>query len=168
MSAEEFRSRLHQKSNGEVTEKDISALVKLLIADGACKENGSLISAANFEVKFTDKIESIVEKSGYTPMKKDEFYALDKEAESVVEAMCGTSVVQLTPEYVIHKKIYEKAVQAIYDYITEHGQMTLGDFRNMTDSSRKSSMLILEYTDSLEITKRVENYRVLGSYWQKK
>ena len=72
MSAEEFRSRLHQKSNGEVTEKDISALVKLLIADGACKENGNLISAANFEVKFTDKqaalrdkIESIVEKSGY-------------------------------------------------------------------------------------------------------
>lgn len=174
MSAEEFRSRLHQKSNGEVTEKDISALVKLLIADGACKENGNLISAANFEVKFTDKqaalrdkIESIVEKSGYTPMKKDEFYALDKEAESVVEAMCGTSVVQLTPEYVIHKKIYEKAVQAIYDYITEHGQMTLGDFRDMTDSSRKSSMLILEYADSLEITKRVENYRVLGSYWKK-
>ena len=101
-------------------------------------------------------------------MKKDEFYALDKEAESVVEAMCGTSVVQLTPEYIIHKKIYEKAVQAIYDYITEHGQMTLGDFRDMTESSRKSSMLILEYTDSLEITKRVENYRVLGSYWQKK
>ena len=174
MSAEEFRSRLHQKSNGEVTEKDISALVKLLIADGACKEKGNLISAANFEVKFTDKqaalrdkIESIVEKSGYTPMKKDEFYALDKEAESVVEAMCGTSVVQLTPEYVIYKKIYEKAVKVIYDYITEHGQMTLGDFRDMTDSSRKSSMLILEYTDSLEITKRVENYRVLGSYWQK-
>ena len=46
--------------------------------------------------------------------------------------------------------------------------MTLGDFRDMTDSSRKSSMLILEYTDSFEITKRVENYRVLGSYWQKK
>ena len=65
------------------------------------------------------------------------------------------------------KKIYEKAVQAIYDYITEHGQRTLGDFRDMTDSSRKSSMLILEYADSLEITKRVENYRVLGSYWQK-
>ncbi len=40
--------------------------------------------------------------------------------------------------------------------------MTLGDFRDLTDSSRKSSMLILEYMDKRGITKRVENYRVLG------
>ena len=41
--------------------------------------------------------------------------------------------------------------------------MTLGDFRDLTNSSRKASMLILEYMDKQEITKRVENYRVLGN-----
>lgn len=50
----------------------------------------------------------------------------------------------------------------IQKYIAEHGKMTLGDFRDLTDSSRKSSMLILEYMDKQGITKRVENYRVLG------
>ncbi|WP_245527206.1 SelB C-terminal domain-containing protein [Anaeroglobus geminatus] len=113
------------------------------------------------------KIEETVLKSGYTPVKKAEFYSLDQEAEGVVEALCGSSFVQLTPEYVISGEYFNKAVQAIHDYIREHGRMALGDFRDITDSSRKSSMLILEYADSLDITRRVENYRVLGSYWNR-
>ena len=175
MSPEEFRSRLRQKSGDKtVSDKEISALIKLLLSDGACKEEGSLIAAASFTVKFNEKqtalrkkIEETVLKSGYTPVKKAEFYSLDQEAEGVVEALCGSSFVQLTPEYVISGEYFNKAVQAIHDYIREHGRMALGDFRDITDSSRKSSMLILEYADSLDITRRVENYRVLGSYWNR-
>lgn len=79
-----------------------------------------------------------------------------------MEALNGESVVFLTHEYVLLGKVFAQAVKAIQDYIGEHGQMTLGDFRDVTDSSRKSSMLILEYMDKQGITKRVENYRVLG------
>lgn len=39
--------------------------------------------------------------------------------------------------------------------------MTLAEFRDITGSSRKYSMAILEYIDKLGITRRVENYRVL-------
>ncbi|EPA8156169.1 SelB C-terminal domain-containing protein [Enterococcus hirae] len=47
-------------------------------------------------------------------------------------------------------------------YIKKNKKMTLADFRDMTNSSRKASMLILESIDKLGITKRVENYRILG------
>ena len=174
MSAEEFRSRLQQKSDDKnMSEREVSALLKLLLADGACREECNLMAAANFTVHFNEKqaalrkkIEEVVKKSGYTPVKKDVFDSLDKEAPAVVEALCGDSLVQLTPEYVIDKAKFAAAVQAVHDYIGSHEKMALGDFRDITESSRKSSMLILEYMDQLEITKRVENYRILGAYWK--
>lgn len=88
---------------------------------------------------------------------------MDKNAEEVLEALDGDTVVFLTHEYVLLGKVFNQAVKMIQDYIAEHEQMTLGDFRDLTNSSRKASMLILEYMDKQEITKRVENYRVLGN-----
>ena len=79
-----------------------------------------------------------------------------------MEALNGDTVVFLTHEFVLLGKVFDQSVGLIQKYIAEHGQMTLGDFRDLTDSSRKSSMLILEYMDKQGITKRVENYRVLG------
>lgn len=95
-------------------------------------------------------------------MKKEDLFGLDKNAEEVLEALNGDTVVFLTHEYVLLGTVFDQAVKVIQDTITAHGQMTLGDFRDLTDSSRKSSMLILEYMDKQGITKRVENYRVLG------
>ena len=107
-------------------------------------------------------IETTLEKSGFTPLKVEDLSSLAKDADAVLEALRGDSVIFLTPEYVIAKSVYDQAVKKIIDYIGEYGKMTLGDFRDITKSSRKSSMLILEYADAGEVTKRVENYRVLG------
>ncbi|MGO3727646.1 MAG: selenocysteine-specific translation elongation factor [Enterococcus viikkiensis] len=164
MPLEEFRSRMR----GNLAEKEISALIVLLKA-AAVKEANDKIALQEFEVVFNkyqqaakEKIEQTLANSGYTPVKKEELAELDKNAEEVLEALNGESVIFLTHEYVLLGKVFAQAVNAIQNYIGEHGQMTLGDFRDVTDSSRKSSMLILEYMDKQGITKRVENYRVLG------
>ncbi|MGO3609363.1 MAG: selenocysteine-specific translation elongation factor [Enterococcus sp.] len=164
MPLEEFRSRMREN----LAEKEISALIGLL-KQGTVKEANDKLALQEFEVSFNkyqqaakEKIEQTLAKSGYTPVKKEELAELDKNAEEVLEALNGESVVFLTHEYVLLGKVFAQAVKAIQDYIGEHGQMTLGDFRDVTDSSRKSSMLILEYMDKQGITKRVENYRVLG------
>lgn len=164
MPLEEFRSRMR----GNLAEKELSALISLLKQE-TVKETNDKLALQAFEVSFNkyqqaakEKIEQTLANSGYTPVKKEELAELDKNAEEVLEALNGDSVVYLTHEYILLGKIFDRAVQAIQDYIGEHGQMTLGDFRDVTDSSRKSSMLILEYMDKQGITKRVENYRVLG------
>jgi len=164
MPLEEFRSRMRSV----LVEKEISALMALMKAS-LIKEANAKIALVDFEVTFNkyqqaakEKIEKALEKNGYTPVKKEELFDLYKNAEEVLEALDGETVVFLTHEYVLLRKVFDQAVKEIQNYITEHEQMTLGDFRDLTDSSRKSSMLILEYMDKQEITKRVENYRILG------
>ncbi|MGX7204990.1 selenocysteine-specific translation elongation factor [Enterococcus pingfangensis] len=165
MPLEEFRSRMR----GVLAEKEISALIALLKKD-VVKEANDKVALLDFEVTFNkyqqaakEKIEQTLAKNGYTPIKKEELFDIDKNAAEVLEALNGDSVVFLTHEYVLLGEIFAQAVKLVQEYVAEHGQMTLGDFRDLTNSSRKSSMLILEYMDKQEITKRVENYRVLGS-----
>lgn len=164
MPLEEFRSRMR----GVLAEKEISALITLM-KETIVKENNDKIALKDFEVTFNkyqqaakEKIEQTLAKNGYTPVKKEELFGLDKNAEEVLEALNGDTVVFLTHEFVLLGKVFDQSVALIQQYIAEHDQMTLGDFRDLTDSSRKSSMLILEYMDKQGITKRVENYRVLG------
>lgn len=164
MPIEEFRSRMR----GVLAEKDISTLIALLKADLVKKANDRL-ALQTFDVVFNsyqqaakEKIEQTLAKNGFTPVKKEDLFSLDKNAEEVLEALNGDTVVFLTHEYVLLGTVFDQAVKVIRDTITAHGQMTLGDFRDLTDSSRKASMLILEYMDKQGITKRVENYRVLG------
>ncbi|OWW60459.1 hypothetical protein F523_04110 [Enterococcus hirae 78-09-C1] len=96
-------------------------------------------------------IEDIRDQLLHTPLEKAEIIETD-----------ATSAVFLTHEYVLSGKIYQQAIQQIQTYIKKNKKITLADFRDMTNSSRKASMLILESIDKLGITKRVENYRILG------
>lgn len=164
MPIEEFRSRMR----GVLAEKEISTLIALLKAD-LVKEANDRLALQTFDVVFNsyqqaakEKIEQTLAKNGFTPVKKEDLFSLDKNAEEVLEALNGDTVVFLTHEYVLLGTVFDQAVKVIQDTITAHGQMTLGDFRDLTNSSRKASMLILEYMDKQGITKRVENYRVLG------
>lgn len=165
MPLEEFRSKIR---NG-LTEKEVFVLIQLLIKFNVIKEQQKRLSVYDFQVQFNgyqqvakQKIERYLKNSGYMPIKKEELALLDKNAEEVLEALDATSAVFLTHEYVLSGKIYQQAIQQIRTYIKKNKKMTLADFRDMTNSSRKASMLILESIDKLGITKRVENYRILG------
>ena len=165
MPLEEFRSKIR---NG-LTEKEIFVLIQLLKKFNVIKEQQKRLSVYDFQVQFNSyqqvakqKIERYLKNSGYMPIKKEELALLDKNTEEVLEALDATSAVFLTHEYVLSGKIYQQAIQQIRTYIKKNKKMTLADFRDMTNSSRKASMLILESIDKLGITKRVENYRILG------
>lgn len=165
IQTEDSRSRMRKLLSDRV----ISLFLQLMIEHQYCRLEGSYVAAAKFYVVFSEtqlavkkSIETTLEKSGFTPLKVEDLSSLAKDAGAVLEALRGDSVIFLTPEYVIAKSVYDQAVKKIIDYIGEYGKMTLGDFRDITKSSRKSSMLILEYADAGEVTKRVENYRVLG------
>ncbi|ENZ5550133.1 SelB C-terminal domain-containing protein [Enterococcus hirae] len=165
MPLEEFRSKIR---NG-LTEKEVFVLIQLLIKFNVIKEQQKRLSVYDFQVQFNSyqqvakqKIERYLKNSGYMPIKKEELALLDKNAEEVLEALDANSAVFLTHEYVLSGKIYQQAIQQIQTYIKKNKKMTLADFRDMTNSSRKASMLILESIDKLGITKRVENYRILG------
>ncbi|MEN6567511.1 MAG: selenocysteine-specific translation elongation factor [Veillonellales bacterium] len=165
MDISEFRSCLGK----DLSERDISELLQLMIEGGICREKDHIIAASNFAVVFNPaqqqtkrKIEAALEKAGFTAVKTDEFTATDKNAAAVLEALNGDTVVFLTFEYVIFKRFYQQAVQQVREYLRTNEKIELGDFRDMIGSSRKASLLILEYMDKRHITKRMKDYRVAG------
>lgn len=170
ISLEEFRSRLRKL----IPEKESAMLVKLMLVNGACKNTGHYVAAINFTVTFTKEqqalrqnIEDVLQKSGFTPLKKDEIVALDKNTAAVLEAINGETILFLSDEYVMAREFYQLAVQRVHDYMADRDKMTLADFRNLLGCGRKSALLILEYMDRIGITKRVEDYRVLGANGEK-
>ncbi|NYA61693.1 SelB C-terminal domain-containing protein, partial [Lactobacillus salivarius] len=70
--------------------------------------------------------------------------------------------VNLDNEFVLSKKAFLKLEQKIIDYINKNEKLSLADYRDITNSSRRYAMIVLEKMDSLNITARKENYRVLG------
>ena len=56
----------------------------------------------------------------------------------------------------------DQAITKVEEHFSTNDKMALAEFRDMTGSSRKYSMAILEYIDKLGVTRRVENYRVLA------
>ncbi len=164
MPIEEVRSKLrHLFSN-----REIDYLLDELVVRRALVSEQHRLSLPDFKVVFNkyqlaarQLIEKELAKSGFTPVKAEDLLSLDKNAPDVLEAMTGEQVILLTHEYVISKEYYDKAVALVREYIGEHQEMTLADFRDMTQSSRKTSMLILEYLDKNNVTKRIDNKRVL-------
>ncbi len=165
MPLEEVRSKVKQI----ITPKQLDKIVKLFVETEKFQLKNHKLSHVDFTVelnKYQEKVKQQIEKkleqSGFTPIKKEELEALDeKNGKDVLEMLEDQSVTSLTFEYVIGKKAYLKSVELVKQFISKNGAMTLADFRDMTESSRKSSMLILEYLDEKKVTKRVENTREL-------
>jgi selenocysteine-specific elongation factor len=150
-------------------EKEMQELITMMIHDDCCRVEGRVIAASRFHVTFTaeqkksrQKLEQALETSGYTPMKTDELLAMDKQAKAVLDAMKDDTVLFLTAEYVISKKWYDQAVAAITTYFKGNPTITLSDFRDLLQSNRKASLLLLDYMDTQHVTKRLENHRTAG------
>lgn len=162
---EEFRSRLRKVLN----EKYIAPLLSRLIADKCCRKEGQRYAAASFKIAFSEKqqkaraliLKKLSEES-MNPLKKEDLNTLSLDAAAVLEALEGNEIISLDGQYVITRSAYQKAVDLAVSFIAKNGRMMLGEFRDISSSSRKNSMLLLEYMDSQNITQRVENYRILG------
>ena len=165
MPVEELRSKVKRW----MTPKQLDLLIVYLAEQKQLTQKNHRVSHPSFKIelnKYQEKVkitmENKLKQAAFTPIKKEELEALDeKNGKDVLEMLEAESVTALTFEYVISQEYYLKAVELVTDFINKNGSMTLADFRDMTDSSRKSSMLILEYLDEQRVTKRVENTREL-------
>lgn len=164
MPIEELRSKL----KGSYQPSEIQWLIQQALEQHAIKMQDHKLACEEFDVTYNpyqlkakEAIESQLEASGFYPLKVEDLYTIDRNAQEVLESLDGESAVYLSAEYVISMSYYKKAIDFIVKFLGQHGQMTLADFRDHTDSSRKATMLILEHIDKEKITQREENYRIL-------
>jgi len=133
----------------------------------------------NLILKITNKVEFIATDEGYIdltgivkPENKIQFALKFKErikeltngvkaSLELLDSLVDNTIIRLNADLVLHRDVLTKAIEKVNEHFKNAEKMTLAEFRDITGSSRKYSMAILEYIDKLGITRRVENYRVL-------
>ncbi|MBM7613857.1 selenocysteine-specific translation elongation factor [Alkaliphilus hydrothermalis] len=168
MLKEELKSKIFAKKKGKV----IDAFIEKIKEDQFVKTFDKFIANYDFEIKFNDtqskikkQIEDAYLKEPYsTPKIEDAIKASTfkkQEVEQVVEALMGKELVRVSPDVLIHQKAIEDAQGKLTEYIQKNGSITLAEFRDILNTSRKYAMAILEYFDNNRITKRDEDKRTL-------
>ncbi len=167
MVKEEFRSKIE----GKFKTKEMDLLIDKLSKEKIVKVNDNLISLYEFEVRLNSKqleIKNTIKNQLNSGMNKSEnILTIDgicnknKFYEEVLESMIGQEVEQLDEKHVIDKELYETLKNNLINYLKENKEITLGEYRDLLNSSRKNCVILLENFDRNKITKRKENSRVL-------
>lgn len=159
MSREELRSRLGVKN---------ATLNLLLDMQTDVVDDGRLLRLPDHRIRFTDKQEQAIaalvehmESAPYTPPSYAE--AVDIVGEDVLRALIDLGdIVQIQPDVIFAKPIYDEMVAEILNLIERDGSITAKSLRDHFNTSRKYAIGLLEHTDALGITQRVGDERVRG------
>lgn len=169
ISKEEFKIKVFGKS---IKQKLYDELIEILKTDtiGAGEH---LVWKKNFDVCFDRRQEEIRNKiystyftAGYQPPKPDEiikaFGREEKSARMVFDALVEMGqMIKINEEMYIVGEFVVRARELLVNFIYENNEITAAQFRDLINASRKYAVAILEYFDSVKLTKRVEDKRVL-------
>ena len=154
-------------SKFKLSQKETLELLDLFIVNNEIRLEGNLVAEKDFVVNYDKKqlaekerIEKALLEGGFTPPTIKDLTNGEKPKVEILESLIDNTIVRLDADLVLHANVLKEAIQKVEDHFKVNEQMGLAEFRDMTGSSRKYSMAILEYIDKLGITRRVENYRV--------
>jgi selenocysteine-specific elongation factor len=169
MSKEEIKNRVF---GSRIKQKLYSCIVELLEDEGKVKACGSFISLKNFKVKYTpvqkkikEKILSEFDKEGFIPPKYTEMEAGCEDKgnfKMVFESLIDSGdLVKIGENCCFLSRDYEKAKDVVVNFIRSRGSMSLAQLRDELNTSRKYATIFMEHFDSIKLTKRVGDSRVL-------
>ncbi|MCL2398049.1 MAG: selenocysteine-specific translation elongation factor, partial [Defluviitaleaceae bacterium] len=169
MALRELCGKLLPRWRQDAAEYAVEQLAKL----GFVKQGGQTVAHANFAMaatdahnKIRDKVLATYTQAGFATPAFDDVaadFAKEKRAfGQVFEALVkGGQLVALTPQIHVTDENYRKALGLFAD-LANGGEVTLGDFRDAINASRKYALAFLEYFDKKAITKKVGEGRVLA------
>jgi len=161
MPREALRSRLGLET------RLFNLVIKMAAQEGLIGETGAAVHEAGRSVQFTPQQEAaigrllkiIASDPFNTPSIKD---AVALVGEDVLQALFERGdLVQTSPEVLFDSATYQQMVQRITGYIREHGMITVGEARDLFNSSRKYVLALLEHMDGAGMTRREGEGRVL-------
>jgi selenocysteine-specific elongation factor len=165
MPREEMKARVQPKSGWPA--KVFSGVIARAVAEGAIVERSALLSLPAFSPRFSPAQQAAVDKllasfraAPYnSPSSKQ---CLEVVSEEVFEALLAQGIlVRVAPDVVFERTTYETMVTGVRETILTRGQITVGDLRDLFDTSRKYALALLEHLDAIRITRREGDVRIL-------
>jgi len=161
MSREELRSALR------LDPRAYNGLLARAAADGLIVDEAATVRLPEHQVRFTPQQQQAVDDllarfraAPYaTPSVKEAAALVGEEVLGVL--LARGDLVQVSPEVLFLRETYEEMVERIRTHIQQQGSITLAQVRDLFQTSRKYAQALLEYLDSVGVTRRVGDERVL-------
>lgn len=170
---EEMRRRVLPKCDL----KSFNLLIARMTDDGALAVNrdrvapaGRVISFTPAQAGFRERVLARLSEGRFSPPTVREITAGPEAAGlNAVEAMEIVAglveeglLVKVSDDCVIHRENFEQARLAVINYLKKNGRLSMAEFRDLLGTTRKYAVPLLEYFDSIKITRRVGDERVLA------
>lgn len=152
--------------------KNYNEIFELLEQRGVIKGNENLISLSDFKIKLSKehkKIKDLIlvkyKEQGFKPPKFSELEDLvdDKTDLYEIHALLIENglLIPLEKDICFMKGFFNEGEKKIRKKAEISGKITLAETRELLETSRKFALAFLEKLDSMGITKRVEDYRII-------
>jgi selenocysteine-specific elongation factor len=118
------------------------------------------------QIKLQDTIAKIYLKGNLTPPSFKELIeqlsSNEKETKSIIALLTADDVVVKVKENLwFHREALDTLKKNLLGFIKDHGEITTPQFKDLTQTSRKYAIPLLEYFDQLKVTIRVGDKRIL-------
>lgn len=168
MPKEEVRSRLMKQAKSRL----FDSFLKKLEAEGVLKVLEKDLALAAYSVQLPeatqrtlDRVAEIFREAGFnSPTLEEAFETAGEKAvdgEIVNFLLAQNTLVTFGEGLYYHQEAYEKLKALILEHLKNTGSITVGDLRDLAGTSRKYAIPMLEHLDSLRITQRDGDKRVL-------
>ena len=170
-------AEVRQKCFKNLDQTTADALLRALRQEGKLRRVSERYALADFEIKFTKRQNNIKQKLLQTYKTADlESPATDDvmagfpqnektDAKQVLESLVtGGELVMLTPQICWYKDVYARVCDVVKTHFETHETITLGELRDLINSSRKYTLAVLEYYDKNRITKKDGDLRYLVGF----
>lgn len=169
LSKEEIKNRIFGKN---IKQKIYDEIISVLESRNSISIHGSFVSLYGFEIKYDkaqqdikNRIMTKYKEARFMPPKYDELIANEKDRKSfkmVYDSLLDSGVLfKISEDCIIYKDCFDEARNLIVKQIRENGKISAAEARDVLNTSRKYAVAVLEYFDSIKLTKRVEDYRTL-------
>lgn len=139
----------------------------VVLAGGEARHPKAASTALAAESEAVEKLAALLRAQGLAPAATAELAAEAGVDPGLARKVLGRlaaegAVLRLGPDLHFDAAAVAKAREQIVGYLREHGEILAKDARDLTGSSRKYILPLLEYFDSQGITKREGDIRTLG------
>ena len=155
------------KSKLKLSTRAFNAILHKMSTDHSITDHSAILAKPEHKVRFDNnqeaKVQALMQKfeqNPYSPPSVKELQAeIDEEIQNAL--IESGSLVAVSPDIFFRRQDYEGMVETIQQEIRKKGRITLGEVRDLFNTSRKYAQALLEHLDAIGMTVRTGDFRTL-------
>lgn len=158
---EELRQKVKinlDSKNFEIMLKNKVITKKIMLQKGLVKNKSFAISLDQDQKKIDEIMKKI--KDNEPKILKEADIIDKKEDREILTYLCKKDLRKID-EFYLRKEYLDKLIEMAKTFMEKNGKMQVSEFRDLSELSRKQAVAVLEYMDKKNISKRIDDYRVL-------